>query len=84
MVGELADLRDGAPWDPARITVPAVAMRGSTATSTTSARRPTSARCCADCPVVTIDGARHFGPNTHPDAVAAVVAELVSRAATRP
>ena len=35
----------------------------------------------ADCPVVTIEGARHFGPNTHPDAVAAVLIELVSRAA---
>jgi pimeloyl-ACP methyl ester carboxylesterase len=32
-----------------------------------------------DCRVVEIDGARHFGPNTHPTEVAAVIAEAVSR-----
>ena len=56
---------------------------GPTAPSTTSVRRRTSGEVLADCPVVTIEGARHFGPNTHPDAVAAVVTELVSRAASR-
>ena len=29
--------------------------------------------------VVVVDGARHFGPNTHADAVAAVVAATVTR-----
>ena len=83
MVGELVDIDEHVPWDPARITVPAVAMRGSDGPArTTAGRRRTSRDVLADCPVVTIEGARHFGPNTHPDAVAAVLAELVSRAAT--
>ena len=84
MVTELAALRDGAPWDPARITVPAVAMHGSAGHE--HHRRSTSylGAVLPDCPVVTIEGARHFGPNSHPDAVAAVLAELVSRAETRP
>jgi len=37
-----------------------------------------------DCDVVEIEGARHFGPNTHPDAVAEVIVALVNRAATAP
>ena len=82
MVGELADLQSHAPWDPARIGVPAVAIGGRSAASTTTRRRPPR-RVLADCPSSTIDGAGHFGPNTHPDAVAAVVVDLVSRAASR-
>ena len=40
----------------------------------------------ADCKVVEIEGARHFGPNTHPDAVGlrALRRRCVSRAATPP
>ena len=34
--------------------------------------------------VVEIEGARHFGPNTHPGAVATEILRLVSRAATAP
>jgi pimeloyl-ACP methyl ester carboxylesterase len=85
MVAELDDLGnagDDPPWRPERITVPAVAMCG-------SAGQPHHARSTAhiatvlpDCRRVVIDGARHFGPNTHPDAVATVVGDLVSRAAT--
>ena len=83
MVAELAALGDGAPWDPARIVVPAVAMHGSAGHE--HHRRSTAylGAVLADCPVVTIEGARHFGPNTHPDAVAAVLADLVTRAETR-
>lgn len=84
MVEELADLQSSVPWDPDRITVPAVAIRGSDGRE--HHRRSTEhlGRVLPDCPVVTIDGARHFGPNTHPDAVAAVIVDLVSRAASRP
>lgn len=83
MVAELADLHRRAPWDAARITVPAVAMRGSAGHE--HHRRSTDhlGAVLEDCPVVTIEGARHFGPSTHPDAVAAVLTDLVSRAATR-
>ena len=36
-----------------------------------------------DTRLVTIPGARHFGPNTHPDEVAAVVADFATSAITR-
>ena len=83
MVSELVDIGRHAPWDPARITVPAVAMRGSEGRPHHQASADHLGAVLADCPVVTIEGARHFGPNTHPDAVAAVVTELVTRAASR-
>lgn len=83
MVAELADLHRGPPWDPSRIAVPAVAMRGSDGNAHHLQSTAHLGRVLADCPVVTIDGARHFGPSTHPDAVAAVLVDLVSRAATR-
>ncbi|CAN5718384.1 hypothetical protein BH18ACT2_BH18ACT2_19140 [soil metagenome] len=80
MVGELADLRSRAPWDPAAIEVPVVAMRG--AVGADHHRRSTEhlATVLADCTVVDIDGARHFGPNTHPDAVASVVRTMTRSA----
>jgi pimeloyl-ACP methyl ester carboxylesterase len=83
MVAELADLHRRAPWDADRITVPAVAMRGSAGHE--HHRRSTEhlGAVLADCAVVTIEGARHFGPSTHPDAVAAALTDLVSRAASR-
>ena len=79
MVGELHDLRDHAPWDPAAVTTPVVAMRGEHGAE--HHRRSTAhlAATLPDCRLVDIHGARHFGPNTHPDAVAAVIAELVAR-----
>jgi pimeloyl-ACP methyl ester carboxylesterase len=84
MVGELADLQRAAPWDPARIRVPAVAMRGSAGNEHHLRSTAHLGEVLADCPVVTIEGARHFGPSTHPDGVAAVVRELVTRAGTAP
>ena len=72
MVGELADLRERAPWDPARHPR---AGRGDARLGRQRAPPPVDVpprAVLADCPVVTIEGARHFGPNTHPDAVAAV------------
>jgi pimeloyl-ACP methyl ester carboxylesterase len=83
MVAELADLARQAPWDAGRIRVPAVAMRGSEGHEHHLRSTAHLGTVLADCPVVTIEGARHFGPNTHPDAVAAVLRELVSRVASR-
>ena len=79
MIGELHDMRDHAPWDPAAVTTPVVAMRGEHGAEH---HRRSTAHLAATLPVcrlVDIHGARHFGPNTHPDAVAAVIAELVAR-----
>jgi pimeloyl-ACP methyl ester carboxylesterase len=83
MIGELVDIDEHVPWDPAGITVPVVSMRGSEGRPHHRGSSDHLHDVLADCPVVTIEGARHFGPNTHPDAVAAVLVELVSRAATR-
>ena len=79
MVGELDDLRRVPAWDPAAVHVPVVAMRG--VDGAEHHRRSTAhlGAALADCTVVDIDGARHFGPNTHPDAVAAVVTDLAAR-----
>ncbi len=79
MIGELHDLRDHAPWDPAAVTTPVVAMRGEHGAE--HHRRSTAhlEATLPGCRLVDIHGARHFGPNTHPDAVAAVIAELVAR-----
>jgi pimeloyl-ACP methyl ester carboxylesterase len=84
MIEELVDIDRRVPWNPAHITVPAVAMRGSDGREHHRRSCDHLGEVLADCPVVTIEGARHFGPNTHPDEVAAVITELVSRAASRP
>jgi pimeloyl-ACP methyl ester carboxylesterase len=76
MVGELTDLRQRPPWEPAAVAVPVVAMHG--AQGAAHHRRSTShlAEVLPDCRVVEIDGARHFGPNTHPTGVAAAIAGI--------
>jgi len=84
MIAELVDIDHHVPWDPARITVPVVSMRGSDGRPHHRGSSDHLAGVLADCPVVTIEGARHFGPNTHPDAVAAVITDLFNRAASRP
>jgi pimeloyl-ACP methyl ester carboxylesterase len=80
MVGELADLAAHAPWDPAAIAVPVVAIRGTEGAPHHLRSTEHLADVLPDGRSVEIEGARHFGPNTHPDEVAAVIVELVSRA----
>lgn len=84
LISELDALRHGAPWDPARITVPAVAICGSGGAEHHRASAARLAAMLPDCSFVEIEGARHFGPNSHPDEVAAVLVDLVSRAASQP
>ena len=79
MVGELDDLRRRAPWDPDAVTVPVVAMRGTDGAEHHLRSTTYLGEVLPDCRIVDIVGARHFGPNTHPDAVAGVIAELVSQ-----
>jgi pimeloyl-ACP methyl ester carboxylesterase len=81
MIDELDDLQQRPAWDPDVITAPVVAMRGADGAAH---HRQSTAHLGAelvDCTVVDIPGARHFGPNTHPDAVAAVVHALAARTA---
>lgn len=83
MVAELAELRERSPWDPARITAPVVAMYGEHGAEH---HRRGTAQLAALLPgtdLVQVAGARHFGPNTHPGEVAAVVVDLVSRLGPR-
>ena len=72
MVGELRDLQANAPWEPDAVTVPAVAIHGTRGAAHHGASTAHLGQVLPDCPVVEIEGAKHFGPNTHPDAVAAV------------
>lgn len=78
LVGELADLRENPPWDPAAIRVPVLPVYGDR--SLDHHRR--SAQVLADlfgAPAIAIDGAKHFGVNTHPDEVGALVAGFAHR-----
>lgn len=77
MIGELADLRDHEPWRGKDVHVPVVAMRGSGGAEHHRHGIEVIAGAIPGCEVVVVEGARHFGPNTHPDAVAAVVRRLV-------
>jgi pimeloyl-ACP methyl ester carboxylesterase len=78
MVGELVDLRSHAPWDASRVRVPVVAMHGTLGAAHHAASTRYLGGVLTDCRVVDIDGARHFGPNTHPDVVAAEILALVT------
>jgi pimeloyl-ACP methyl ester carboxylesterase len=78
LVGELADLRVDPPWDPSAIEAPVLPVYGSR--SLEHHRR--SAHVLADlfgAPAIAIDGAKHFGVNTHPDEVGALVAGFAHR-----
>jgi pimeloyl-ACP methyl ester carboxylesterase len=78
MVGELTDLREHAAWRPEDVAVPVVAVHGEHGAAHHRDAMAYLASTLADCRVVRIEGARHFGPNSHPDAVAAVVLDLVA------
>jgi pimeloyl-ACP methyl ester carboxylesterase len=73
LVAELDSLNSGRPFEPGSLGCPVLVMRGSEA-------REHHVRACdrlvaeiEDSSLVVIEGAGHFGPNTHPDLVAAAV-----------
>lgn len=70
MVGELADLRRHAPWRPDRIGVAVLVLRGQHGQEHHRLGTDALAAMLPDAEVDTVAGARHFGPNTHPDEVA--------------
>jgi pimeloyl-ACP methyl ester carboxylesterase len=78
MVGELTDLREHRAWDASRIAVPVVAMHGESGAEHHRRAIEHLGHVLDDCEVVEVPGARHFGPNTHPDAVASVVRGLLT------
>lgn len=79
MVGELLDLRERPPWDPARVTVPVLAMYGTSGREHHRRAIVELGRVLPDAEVIGIDGARHFGPNSHPMQVAAEIRSFVGR-----
>jgi pimeloyl-ACP methyl ester carboxylesterase len=78
MVGELTDLRTRAPFDPAAVHVRVLALFGEHGAAHHRAACEHLAAVLPDARAAQIDGARHFGPNTHADAVAAAVREHTS------
>ena len=80
MIGELTDLTANAPWASDDIRAPALAIHGSLGAAHHGLSTAYLGDVLADVKVIEIDGARHFGPNTHPDAVAAEIRALIARA----
>ena len=77
MLGELADLRSGPPWHPDRIVVPVLTMFGERGRPHHHQGMDWVAGAVPDGRVRMVPGAHHFGPNTHPDAVAELLNEFV-------
>jgi len=73
LIGELAALRLSAPWTAEGIRVPVLVLVGEFAAEHHRAGMHALAGQLPDCRLETIAGARHFGPNSHPDEVAEVV-----------
>lgn len=80
-VAELTDLAANPPWSAEEIDVSVVAMYGELTREHHRDGAHYLAELLSDRPPIEIPGARHNGPFTHPDAVAAVVRELEQRAA---
>lgn len=79
MVGELLDLRREAPWDPARIPVPVLAMHGEFGQPHHRRGAEEIATVVSGAELGVLPGARHPGPNTHPDAAAAMIDGFIHR-----
>lgn len=77
MVGEMIDLRRRPPWDPDRIGVPVLALHGERGAAHHHRAAAELRGLLPAADVVPVAGARHFGPNTHPDDVAALVTAFV-------
>lgn len=79
MIGELVDLRARPAWDGPEIGVPVLAIHGELGQPYHRRGAETIAAEVRDGEFATVPGARHPGPNTHPDDVAALVEDFVER-----
>jgi len=70
LLGELAAIRVSPPWSADGVRVPVLALVGEFAADHHQVGMHSLAGLLPDCRVVTIAGAAHFGPNSHPDEVA--------------
>jgi pimeloyl-ACP methyl ester carboxylesterase len=82
LLGELSDLSREEPWSPERIEASVLAMRGERGPAHHEHGMGVLAG-WFDTRLVVIPVAHHFGPNTHPDQVAAVVADFAASVLTR-
>lgn len=79
MVGELLDLRARPAWSAEHISVPVLAMYGEHGRAHHRRAAETIANEITDAEVTMVPGARHPGPNTHPDVVADAVHAFVEQ-----
>jgi pimeloyl-ACP methyl ester carboxylesterase len=79
MVGELLDLRARPAWRGEEIDLPVMAMRGEFGADHHRRGTESIAAEIDGAELVVMAGAKHAGPNTHPDAVADAVDEFVRR-----
>jgi len=77
MIGELANLRQHAPWRAERITVPVLALHGEHGQEHHQKGTEALAEMLPNATFGTVPDAHHFGPNTHPDDLAAIVVGFV-------
>lgn len=80
LVGEMADLRLAAPWSPDRVDVPVLVMYGELGQPHHRSGAARLAGQLGRAELAEVAGARHFGPNTHPDVVAASIQRFLARA----
>ena len=78
-VDEIADLRNGPPWHAESIDVPVTVMYGSLTREHHRDGCHYLAELLSDQAAIAVDGARHNGPFTHPETVAASIRELAGR-----
>lgn len=79
LVGELGTLRNGPPWLPEYITAPVLALCGSRGADHHRQASQHLAEILPDCRAHEVEGAHHFGPNTHPEQVADLVKAFILR-----
>ena len=79
MVQEMVDLRAHAPWEPAHIEVPVLALYGAEGQAHHQRAAHTIADEISAAEVAAVADAGHFGPNTHPDAVADAITDFLRR-----
>ena len=79
MVGELIDLRRRPAWDAARVRVPVLAIHGEFGADHHRRAAEAIAAELPDAALAVLPGGKHPGPNTHPDAVAAMVRDFVEQ-----
>lgn len=82
MVDELTDLRLAAPWQPERVGVPVLCLCGEHGQPHHQRGAHELAAMLPDARLEMVQGAHHFGPNTHPELVAELVTAHVARSVT--